>query len=146
MNHDDYSNDYIREILAGVQTIAVVGASDKDDRPSNYVTRFLDAQGYRMFAVNPAAKPGGTIAGVPAYASLADIPEPIDMVDVFRNSEAAAGVVAEALELGTLPKVIWLQLGVRNDEAAEVAEAAGVKVVMDRCPKIEHQRLYPDAG
>jgi Predicted CoA-binding protein len=144
MNHDDYSDDYIRSILTGVKTIAVVGASDKEERPSNYVTRFLAAHGYRMFAVNPAAGPGATIAGAPAYASLADIPEPIDMVDVFRNSEAAAGVVAEALALATPPKVIWLQLGVRNDEAAEMAEAAGVKMVMDRCPKIEIPRLGLD--
>ncbi|MFC3693517.1 CoA-binding protein [Chenggangzhangella methanolivorans] len=126
----------IRDLLEGVRTIAVVGASPKADRPSYDVAQFLARSGYHVFPVNPAHG-GGEIAGLPAYASLADIPEPIDMVDVFRASEHVAAVLDEALALPTPPKVFWTQLGVVDAEAAVRAEAAGLAVVMDRCPKIE---------
>ncbi|SON55972.1 acetyl coenzyme A synthetase (ADP forming), alpha domain [Hartmannibacter diazotrophicus] len=141
MNHDDYSDAYIRSILSKVKTIAVVGASNKEERPSFVVSRFMAGKGYKVYAVNPGLPAGSNIDGAPVVARLADVPEPIDMVDVFRNSEAAAGVVDEALALDPLPKVIWMQLEVRHDEAAKKAEAAGIEVVMDRCPKIEIMRL-----
>ena len=120
--------------------IAVVGASAKPDRDSHHVLRFLVAKGYKVAAVNPGLAPGA-IPGVPAYARLADIPHPIDMVDVFRNNDAVDGVVDEALALDPLPKVIWMQLGVRVDAAAARAEARGIRVVMNRCPAIEIPRL-----
>ncbi len=145
MNHDDYPDAYIRSILDEVKTIAVVGASANRVRPSYFVLTYLLSKGYDAIPVNPG-RAGKPIAGAMTYASMADIDRPIDMVDIFRNSEAAAGVVHEALELDPLPKVIWMQLGVRNDEAAALAEAAGVRVVMDRCPKIEYARLCGEIG
>ncbi len=140
MNHDHYSDDYIRGILQSTKTIALVGASNKPERASFRVLNFLLEQGYSVYPINPG-QAGSEIAGRKVYASLADLPEPVDMVDVFRNSEAAGDVVDETLALSTLPEVIWLQLGVRNDDAAARAEAKGIKVVMDRCPKIEIPRL-----
>ena len=130
----------IAAIFAGVRTIALVGASQNPSRPSNEVMRFLDRLGHRVIPVNPGLA-GGSIAGLAVVGRLADVAEPIDIVDVFRNSEAAAAVVDEALALDPLPKVIWMQLGVVNHAAAEKAEAAGVRVVMDRCPAIEYGRL-----
>ncbi|MBH0239216.1 CoA-binding protein [Methylobrevis albus] len=146
MNHDSYSDAYIRGILESVRTIAVVGASANEVRPSFFVTKYLVAKGYRVFAINPGQPPGAEIGGAPVFARLADVPEAIDMVDVFRNPSAAAGVVDEALRLDPLPKVIWMQLGVRNDEAAAKAEAAGLSVVMNRCPKIEYGRFSGEIG
>lgn len=140
MYHETYDAAYLRGILTGVTTIAVPGASPNEDRPSHGVMQFLLQHGYRVIPVNPG-QAGGTILGQTVYARLADIPEPIDMVDIFRNSAAAAAVVDEALALPVLPKVIWMQLGVRHDEAARKAEAAGLKVVMNRCPAIEIPRL-----
>ncbi|GLK68273.1 CoA-binding protein [Hansschlegelia plantiphila] len=140
MSHDAYSDDLLRAVLTSARTIAVVGASPNPERASFYVARFLADRGYRVFPVNPGHG-GGEIAGLPAFATLADIPEPIDMVDVFRASEHVAGVVEEALALSPLPKVIWTQLDVRDDAAAERAEAAGLTVIMNRCPKIEIPRL-----
>ncbi|HEY0293182.1 MAG TPA: CoA-binding protein [Hansschlegelia sp.] len=140
MSHDAYSDDLLRAVLTSVRTIAVVGASPNPERASFYVARFLADRGYRVFPVNPGHG-GGEIAGLPAFATLADIPEPIDMVDVFRASEHVAGVVEEALALSPLPKVIWTQLDVRDDAAAARAEAAGLTVIMNRCPKIEIPRL-----
>jgi predicted CoA-binding protein len=125
-----------RAILSGVRTIAVVGASPNPARPSHGVARFLAARGYKVFPVNPGHG-GGEIAGLPAFATLADIPEPIDMVDVFRASEHVAEVLDEALALDPRPKVFWTQLGVADAAAAARAEAEGLTVVMDRCPKIE---------
>ena len=140
MNHDSYSNDYIRGILSSVKTVAMIGASANEARPSFFVLKYLLDRGYRVFPINPG-QAGREVLGCTFLASLKDVPEPIDMVDIFRNSEAAGAVVDEALALSPLPKVIWMQLTVRNDAAAARAEAAGVKVVMDRCPKIELGRL-----
>ena len=145
MNHDRYDDAYIRGILDEVKTIAVVGASANTVRPSYFVVKYLISKGYDVIPVNPGHA-GREIAGAMTYASLADIDRPVDMVDIFRNSEAAAGVVEEALTLDPLPKVVWMQLSVRNDEAAKLAEARGVKVVMNRCPKIEYARLCGEIG
>ena len=140
MNHDHYDDAYIRVILNTVKTIAVVGVSPKVVRPSYFVFKYLLERGYRMIPVNPG-QAGGELLGQRIYATLADIPEPVDIVDIFRNSDAALGVVKEALALDPKPAVIWMQLGVRNDEAARLAEDVGLKVVMNRCPKIEYGRL-----
>jgi predicted CoA-binding protein len=145
MNHDAYDNTYIAGILNSVKTVAMVGASANDVRPSFFVLKYLLAKGYMVFPVNPGHA-GKEILGRMTYAKLADIPEPIDMVDIFRASAAVAPIVDEALALDPLPKVIWMQLTVRNDEAAARAEAAGVKVVMNRCPKIEYGRLSGEIG
>ena len=140
MNHDAYSDDYIRGILNTVKTIAMVGASEKENRPSYFAFKYLLERGYHMIPVNPA-RAGQAMLGQKIYAKLADIPEPIDMVDIFRASQYAPAIVREALALTPRPQVIWMQLGVRNDEAAALAEANGLKVVMNRCPKIEYGRL-----
>jgi uncharacterized protein len=140
MNHDSYSDDYIRGILNTVKTIAMVGASVNEIRPSYFAFKYLQQRGYRMIPVNPGHA-GGTLLGQRIYARLADILEPIDMIDIFRPAQYALGIVQEALALKSRPQVIWMQLGVRNDEAAALAEAGGMKVVMNRCPKIEYGRL-----
>ena len=140
MDHDSYTDSYIRGILNTVKTIAMVGISPKANRPSYFVFKYLMERGYRMIPVNPG-QAGGDILGQKVYAKLADIPEPVDMVDVFRSPQYAPGIVAEALALKPRPLVIWMQLGVRNDEAARLAEDNGLKVVMNRCPKIEYGRL-----
>jgi uncharacterized protein len=140
MNHDSYPDAYIRGILNTVKTIAVVGASENEIRPSYFVFKYLLERGYRMIPVNPE-RAGHELLGQRFYAPLADIPAPIDMVDIFRPSQYALGVVQEALALNPRPQVIWMQLGIRNDEAAALAEANGMKVVMNRCPKIEYGRL-----
>jgi uncharacterized protein len=145
MNHDTYDNSYISGILNSVKTIAIVGASANDVRPSFFVAKYLLAKGFTVFPVNPA-QAGSELLGRMTYAKLADVPGPIDMVDIFRSSDAAGAIVDEALRLDPLPKVIWMQLTVRNDEAAAKAEAAGVKVVMNRCPKIEYARLAGEIG
>lgn len=140
MNHDNYPDSYIRGILNTVKTIAMVGVSPKDNRPSYFAFKYLLERGYRMIPVNPG-QAGKELLGQKFYARLSDIPEPIDMVDIFRASQHALPVVEEALTLNPKPSVIWMQLTVRNDEAAALAEAAGLKVVMNRCPKIEYGRL-----
>ncbi|MFT4096762.1 MAG: CoA-binding protein [Rhodoblastus sp.] len=140
MNHDAYSDATIRSILRTTRTIALVGASANEARTSWIVLKYLLARGYRVFPINPGLA-GKEILGQRVYASLADLPEPVDMVDIFRNSEAAGVVVDEILALPWLPKTIWMQLSVRNDEAAARAEAKDVQVVMNRCPKIEWGRL-----
>ena len=140
-----YPDALIRDILATTRTIAIVGASANPARPAFFVLKYLQQRGFRVIAVNPGLA-GGTIEGAPVFARLADIPEPVDMVDIFRNSEAAGGSVDEALALAPLPKVIWMQLTVRNDEAAARAAAKGLRVVMDRCPKIEFGRLSGEIG
>ena len=145
MNHDAYEPAYIRQILEDVRTIAVVGASSNEARPSFFVTKYLVDKGYRVFPLNPGMA-GKEICGRMVYASLTEVPEPIDMVDIFRNSEVAASFVDQALTLKPQPKVIWMQLTVRHDEAAARAEAAGVRVVMNRCPKIEYGKLSGEGG
>lgn len=145
MNHDSYSDDYIRRILDEVKTIAIVGASANTVRPSYFVAKYLISKGYDVIPVNPGHA-GREIAGAMTYASLAEIDRPVGMIDIFRNSQAAYGVVEEALAMQPLPKVIWMQLSVRNDEAAALAENKGVKVVMNRCPKIEYARLCGEIG
>jgi len=145
MNHDTYDNAYIAGILNSVKTVAMVGASANDVRPSFFVLKYLLNKGFSVFPVNPGHA-GKEILGRMTYAKLADIPEPIDMVDIFRASTAVPPIVDQALALDPLPKVIWMQLTVRNDEAAAKAEAAGVKVVMNRCPKIEYGRLSGEIG
>jgi predicted CoA-binding protein len=138
MDHDAYDNAYISDILNGVRTVAVVGASANDVRPSFFVTKYLLDKGFAVHPINPGHA-GKTLLGRTIYGQLADVPEPIDMVDIFR-------VVEEALRLDPLPKVIWMQLTIRNDAAARQAEAAGLKVVMNRCPKIEYGRLSGEIG
>ena len=140
MNHDAYDESYIRGILNTVKTIAMVGASAKDNRPSYFAFKYLAERGYRMIPVNPG-QAGKEILGEKVYAKLADIPEPVDMVDIFRASRYAPATVEEALALKPRPQVIWMQLAIRNDEAARLAEDNDLKVVMNRCPKIEYGRL-----
>jgi uncharacterized protein len=140
MNHDNYDDNYIRGILNTVKTIAMVGASEKDNRPSYFAFKYLLERGYNMIPVNPG-QAGHDMLGRKIYARLADIPEPIDMVDIFRASQHALPIVEEALALTPRPTVIWMQLGVRNDAAAKLAEDNGLKVVMNRCPKIEYGRI-----
>jgi uncharacterized protein len=145
MHHDNYPDTYIRGILNTVKTIAMVGISPKDNRPSYFAFKYLLERGYRMIPVNPG-QAGKDILGQKVYAKLSEIPEPVDMVDIFRASQHALPVVEEALAMTPRPGVIWMQLGVRNDEAAAKAEAAGLKVVMNRCPKIEYGRLSSEIG
>jgi predicted CoA-binding protein len=145
MDHDSYSDTYIRGILNTVKAIAMVGISPKDNRPSYFAFKYLLERGYRMIPINPG-QAGQQILGQKVYAKLAEVPEPIDMVDIFRGSQYAVGIVEEALALKPRPQVIWMQLSVRNDEAAKLAEDAGLKVVMNRCPKIEYGRLSSEIG
>lgn len=140
MNHDGYPDSYIRGILNTVKSIAMVGISPKDNRPSYFAFKYLLERGYHMIPVNPG-QVGKEILGQKVYGKLSEIPEPVDMVDIFRASQFVMPVVEEALALKPKPQVIWMQLSVRDAEAAALAEAAGIKVVMDRCPKIEYGRL-----
>ena len=140
MNHDSYPDSYIRGILNTVKSIAMVGASEKENRPSYFAFKYLLERGYNMIPVNPGHG-GENLLGRRIYARLADVPESIAMVDIFRGSRYALPIVEEALALQPRPQVIWMQLGIRNDEAAALAEANGLKVVMNRCPKIEYGRL-----
>ena len=140
MNHDNYDDNYIRGILNGVKSIAMVGASPVNVRPSYFAFKYLAQRGYDMIPVNPGHV-GKSLLGKPFVASLSDIGRPVDMVDIFRASAHVMPVVDEALALIPPPRVIWMQLGVRNDAAAAKIEAAGLTVVMNRCPKIEYGRL-----
>ncbi|PWJ85826.1 hypothetical protein C7441_102273 [Pseudaminobacter salicylatoxidans] len=145
MNHDPYENSYIAGILNSVKSIAVVGASANEVRPSFLVMKYLLAKGFSVIPVNPG-QAGKEILGQMTYARLADIPVAIDMVDIFRTSDAVPAIMDEVLALEPLPKVVWMQLTVRHDEAAVRAESAGIKVVMNRCPKIEYARLAGEIG
>jgi predicted CoA-binding protein len=140
MAMDNYSDELIRKVLTESKTIAVVGLSNNETRASHGVTRFLHSRGHTTIGVNPGLS-GKTVANSPVYATLADVPVPIDMVDVFRNSDDAGAAVDEALQLSPLPKYIWMQLGVYNEAAAKRAEAKGVTVIMNRCPAIEYPRV-----
>jgi uncharacterized protein len=141
MSHDAYSDDYIADILSGARTFAFVGASANTSRPSYFAMKYLMGKGYKIFPVNPGLA-GKEILGQEAYASLADV------VDVFRSSDAALEIVREAIALKDKLGLttVWMQLGVRNEAAAAEAEAAGLKVVMNRCPKIEYGRLSGEIG
>lgn len=147
MNHDRYDDAYIAAILNGIKVVAMVGASANINRPSYFVMKYLLGKGFTVIPVNPGLA-GKEILGQKVAASLAEIEQPVDMVDVFRNSDAALGIVRECIALKDklALKVIWMQLSVRNDEAAAEAEAAGLKVVMNRCPKIEYGRLSGEIG
>jgi uncharacterized protein len=140
MEDDHYNDAFIRGILTDHKRFAIAGASPKPERASHVVMKYLLDKGYFVFPVNPAIA-GGEILGQRVYQRLSDIGEPVEVVDIFRKSEAALSVVGEAIAAGA--KVVWMQLGVRNDEAARLAKAAGLKVVMNRCPKIEYARLFP---
>jgi len=142
-----YDDAHIRAILADVRTIAMVGTSANYNRPSSFVMKYLQDKGYRVIPVNPT-QAGNTILGETVYASLADVPEPIDMVDVFRGASAVPGIVDETLAVAEDKgiRVVWMQLGVRHDAAAAKAESAGLTVIMDRCPKIEYGRLGGELG
>ena len=143
MNHDSYSDDYIRGILDEVRTLAMVGASANWNRPSFFAMKYLKQKGFRVIPVNPGSA-GQEILGETVVAGLADIGGRIDVVDVFRPAEECEGIAEEAIKIGA--RVLWLQLGIRNDAAASLAEGAGLKVVMNRCPKIEFARLNGELG
>lgn len=143
MDHDHYPDTLLRQILRDTKTIAMVGASANWNRPSYFAMKYLQAKGYRVIPVNPR-EAGKRILGETTYASLKDVPDKIDMVDIFRNSNAAGPITDEAVEVGA--PVIWMQLGVRNDDAAKRAEDAGATVIMNRCPKIEYGRLNAELG
>jgi predicted CoA-binding protein len=143
MNHDSYTDAYIRDILVAHRTIAMVGASPNTSRPSYFAMKYLKQKGFRVIPVNPGHA-GKDILGEKVYAKLADITEPVEIVDIFRNAKDALPIVREAIRIGA--RVVWMQLGVRNDEAAKLAEDAGLKVVMNRCPKIEYGRLSGELG
>lgn len=147
MKHDRYDDAYIAGILNDVKTIAMVGASSNIARPSYFAMKYLLGKSYKVIPVNPALA-GQQVLGQTGVGALADIQEPVDMVEIFRNSAAALAITRECIRLKeTLHlKVIWMQLSVRNDEAATEAEAAGLKVVMNRCPKIEYGRLSGEIG
>ncbi|MFC5583731.1 CoA-binding protein [Nitratireductor kimnyeongensis] len=145
MNHDKYDDAYISGILNTVKTVAIVGASANEVRPSFFVTKYLIDKGYTVFPVNPG-QAGKEIAGRPVVAHLADLSEPVDMVDIFRPSAAIPGVTDEILAMDPLPKVVWMQLTVRDDASAQRLEEKGIQVVMDRCPKIEYARLSREIG
>ena len=139
INHDHYTDDYLKGILSQVKSIALVGASPKPDRDSHIVMKILLEAGYQVIPVNPR-EAGNSILGQTCYGSLAEIDCTVDMVEIFRKSEAALGVTEEAIAIGA--KVIWMQLKIINHQAAKIAESFGIKVVMDRCPKLELQKTY----
>ncbi|MFC3225823.1 CoA-binding protein [Marinibaculum pumilum] len=142
---ESYSDAFIREVLRDGRTIAMVGASANWNRPSFFAMKYLQAKGFRVIPVNPKEAAAGTeILGEKCYASLAEIPEKVDMVDCFRNADAVPAITEEAIAIGA--KILWMQLGVRHDEAAAKARAAGLRVVMNRCPKIEYGRLSGEIG
>lgn len=147
MQHDRYDDTYIADILSEVKTIAMIGASANISRPSYFALKYLIGKGYTVVPVNPGLA-GKEIFGQPVYATLPDVPAPVHMVDIFRNSQAALEITREAIALKDRLgiKVIWMQLSVSNEIAAAEAEAAGLKVVMNRCPKIEYGRLSGEIG
>jgi predicted CoA-binding protein len=143
MDHDNYPDAYIRDILLHHRVVAMVGASANPSRPSYFVLKYLLGKGFTVIPVNPGHA-GKTILGQAVYRTLSGIDRPVNIVDVFRGSDAAMVIVREAIEIGA--EVVWMQFGVRNDEAAKLAENAGLKVVMNRCPKIEYGRLSGEIG
>ena len=147
MDHDSYPDSYVAGVLQEAKSFAMVGASANTRRPSYFVLKYLTAKGYRVFPINPG-QAGSEILGQKVFARFGDLDQPVDVVDIFRNSEAALEIVLDAIalkeKLGI--KVIWMQLGLRNDEAAALAKTAGLKVVMNRCPKVEYGRLSGEIG
>ena len=141
--HDDYPESLIRRILRETKVIAMVGASASWNRPSYFAMKYLIEKGYRLIPVNPS-QAGNEILGQKVYATLSEIPEQVDMVDCFRPSQAIPPIAEDAVAIDA--KVLWMQLGIRNDEAAKTAEAAGLTVIMNRCPKIEFGRLSGEIG
>ncbi|MEQ8344607.1 MAG: CoA-binding protein [Sneathiellaceae bacterium] len=140
-----YGDDFIRQVLRDARTIAMVGASANWNRPSYFAMKYLQGKGFRVIPVNPKeAAAGAEILGEKVYASLPEIPDKVDMVDCFRNAEAVPPIADEAIAIGA--KILWMQLGVRHDAAAAKARAAGLRVVMNRCPKIEYGRLSGEIG
>ncbi|MEM8749756.1 MAG: CoA-binding protein [Pseudomonadota bacterium] len=144
-DHDHYSDAHLRGILKSVRSIAMIGASANTVRPSYFVAKYMTAKGYELFPINPG-QAGNLIAGAMTYASLTDLPGPVDMIDIFRRSEALPGIVSEIMRMPELPKVVWLQLGIRDDAIASALEMAGITVIQDRCPKIEYARLCGEIG
>ncbi len=138
-----YPDWQIRRILRDTDVIAMVGASTNWNRPSYFAMKYLQEKGFRVIPVNPRAA-GEQLLGETVYASLKDIPEPIEMVDIFQRADRVPAIVDEAIEIGA--KIVWMQLTVRHDEAAKKAEEAGLTVIMDRCPKIEFGRLSGELG
>ena len=145
MTDEYYSDSYIEGLLASVKSVAIVGASPKNVRPSYFVVKYLISKGYDVYPINPGHA-GRDICGAKTYGALSDVPGPIDMVDIFRSSEAALQITRDALELDPLPKIIWMQLTIRNEEAAKLAREKNIEVVMNRCPKIEYARLSGEIG
>jgi uncharacterized protein len=143
MDHDRYPDDYIRDILSRHRVFAVVGASPTSSRPSYFVVKYLLTKGFEVIPVNPLYG-GETFFGQQVFATLSDIDRPVEVVDIFRSSDAALATTQEAIRIGA--KVVWMQIGIRNDDAARLAEDAGLKVVMNRCPKIEYGRLSGEIG
>lgn len=141
MPFENPPRERIKEILESARNIAVVGLSDNPERTSHSVAQAMQQRGYRIIPVNPNA---GTILGEKSYATLSDIPEPVDIVNVFRRSEHTPEVAEEAVKIGA--KVLWLQLGIASDEAARIAGEGGLEVIMDRCIKVEDSILRPDRG
>ncbi len=137
----DYFDEFLKGILQRTKVVAVVGVSMNPVRPSYYVARYLSLKGYRVIPVNPGHV-GKQLFGQTVHASLSDISEPVDMVDIFRRSEAVPPIVDEALQAFPKLRTVWMQIGVAHEGAAAVAQAEGVDVVMNRCPKIEYQRLF----
>ena len=144
-DHDAYADEFLRDVLRRVKSIAIVGASANERRPSYFVTRYMVSKGYTVLPINPG-RAGGEIAGLPAFATLADLPHPVDMVDVFRKPDALPDVARDVLAMPVLPDIVWFQLGIRDDAVAGVLETAGITVVQDRCPKIEYARLCGEIG
>jgi predicted CoA-binding protein len=137
----DYTDEFLKSVLQECRTVAVVGVSMNPVRPSYFVARYLGLKGFRVIPVNPGHA-GKMLFGETVRASLGEVEGPVDMVDIFRRSEAVPAIVYEALAAFPQLKAVWMQIGVRNDAAADAAAARGVKVVQDRCPKIEYQRLF----
>lgn len=147
MKHDSYPDTYIAGILNDCRVFAFVGASEKNNRPSYFAMKYLLGKGYTVIPVNPMLK-GAPVLGQKPVDSIEDLTAPVDVIDIFRNSTVALDITRKAItlkdKLGL--KAIWMQLGVRNDEAAALAEAAGLRVVINRCPKIEYGRLSGEIG
>lgn len=143
--HDTYPDAHVQSILQSVKSIAIIGASANPVRPSYFVAKYMASKNYNLFPINPG-QAGKPIAGAMTYTNLADLPGPVDMVDIFRKPDALPGIVGEIMQMPELPKVVWLQLGIRDDAIASALEMAGIAVIQNRCPKIEYARLCGEIG